>query len=86
MKQPFIRRPKAIAALTGLVLAVGLAVIPAQASVTGHYAKSASTGTIGNGAAPGGPVTHEQITARAQHWVKAGAPASCPWPGNWIRA
>ncbi|MGT2532756.1 hypothetical protein ACU4GG_41130 [Streptomyces nojiriensis] len=70
MKRPFIRRPKALAALAGLVVAVGLTVFPAQASNTPYYAKSTSTGTIGNGAAPGGPVTREQIIARAKGWVE----------------
>ncbi|MGW6704040.1 hypothetical protein ACWGDE_03950 [Streptomyces sp. NPDC054956] len=69
MKEPFIRRPKVIAALTGLALVIGLAVIPAQASNTQQYAKPYSTGTIGKGAAPGGPVTREQIIARAKDWV-----------------
>ncbi|MFJ3205797.1 hypothetical protein [Streptomyces sp. NPDC086989] len=76
MKEPFIRRPKAIAALAGLVLAVGLAVIPAQASVDNHYAKSDSTGTIGKQAAPGGPVTREQIISRAKSWVEQEVPYS----------
>ncbi|WP_445270772.1 hypothetical protein [Streptomyces sp. DSM 41634] len=76
MKQPFIRRPKAMAALTGLVVAVGLTVIPAQASSTSVYEKPSSTGTIGNGAAPGGPVTREQVIARAKDWVKEAVPYS----------
>ncbi|MFJ8164179.1 hypothetical protein ACIRBY_25080 [Streptomyces sp. NPDC096136] len=76
MKEPFIRRPKAIAALTGLLLAVGLAVIPAQASVDNHYATSDSTGTLGKQAAPGGPVTREQIISRAKSWVDQGVPYS----------
>ncbi|MGW9375420.1 hypothetical protein ACWGVR_36060 [Streptomyces xanthophaeus] len=76
MKEPFIRRPKAIAALTGLVLAVGLAVIPAQADSEGRIQRPSSTGTIGNGAAPGGPVTREQIIARAKDWVDQRVPYS----------
>ncbi|MFF3624929.1 hypothetical protein [Streptomyces sp. NPDC002467] len=76
MNRPFIRRPKALAALAGLALAVGLTVIPAQASSTPHYEKPSSTGTIGNGAAPGGPVTREQIIARAKDWVKEAVPYS----------
>lgn len=80
MKIPFIPRPGALAALAGLALAVGLAVVPAQASSTAHYAKPSSTGTIGNGAAPGGPVTREQVVARAQDWVKQQVPYS---QGRW---
>ncbi|MGR4884055.1 hypothetical protein ACIPUC_32210 [Streptomyces sp. LARHCF249] len=76
MKRPFIRRPKALAALAGLIMAVGLTVVPAQASSTSHYEKPSSTGTIGNGAAPGGPVTREQVIARAKHWVKEAVPYS----------
>ncbi|MGW6704036.1 hypothetical protein ACWGDE_03930 [Streptomyces sp. NPDC054956] len=70
MKEPFIRRPKVVAALTGLALAVGLAVIPAQADSSDQVQRPASTGTIGKGAAPGGPVTREQIIARAKDWVE----------------
>ncbi|MFD8955210.1 hypothetical protein ACFV0B_40875 [Streptomyces xanthophaeus] len=69
MKEPLIRRPKVVAALAGLVMAVGLTVMPAQADSVDRYAKPVSTGTIGNGAAPGGPVTREQVIARAKHWV-----------------
>ncbi|MFF9982369.1 NHL repeat-containing protein [Streptomyces erythrochromogenes] len=70
MNRAFIRRPKRLAAVTGLLTAVGLAVVPAQADSSPHYERPSSTGTIGRGAAPGGPVTREQIIARAQHWVK----------------
>ncbi|MEV7526176.1 hypothetical protein [Streptomyces sp. NPDC091371] len=85
MKQPFIRRPKALAALAGLALAglalaVGLTIVPAQASSTSHYEKPSSTGTIGHGAAPGGPVTREQVIARAKDWVKEEVPYS---QGRW---
>ncbi|MFE3559547.1 hypothetical protein ACFXKW_32535 [Streptomyces sp. NPDC059193] len=76
MKRPFIRRPKAMAALTGLALAVGLAVIPAQAQSTPRYERPASTGSIGKDAAPGGPVTREQVIARARHWVDETVPYS----------
>lgn len=70
MNRAFIRRPKRLAAVTGLAIAIGLAVVPAQADSSAHYERPSSTGTIGQGAAPGGPVTREQIIARAQHWVK----------------
>ncbi|MEU9148803.1 hypothetical protein [Streptomyces sp. NPDC048349] len=70
MHRPFVRRPKALAALAGLALAIGLAVIPAQAQSTPHYERPVATGSIGRGAAPGGPVTREQVIARAEHWVK----------------
>lgn len=76
MHRPFVRRPKALAALAGLALAIGLAVIPAQAQSTPHYERPMATGTIGRGAAPGGPVTREQIIARAEHWVKKQVPYS----------
>ncbi|WP_412079463.1 hypothetical protein ACLF6K_38525 (plasmid) [Streptomyces xanthophaeus] len=70
MHRPFVRRPKALAALAGLALAIGLAVIPAQAQSTPRYERPMATGSIGRGAAPGGPVTREQVIARAEHWVK----------------
>ncbi|MFG2754669.1 NlpC/P60 family protein [Streptomyces xanthophaeus] len=76
MKEPFVRRPKAIVALAGLTLAVGLAVIPAQADSSPRIQRPSSTGTIGNGAAPGGPVTREQIIARAKDWVDQRVPYS----------
>lgn len=76
VQRPFLRRPKALAALAGLAMAVGLTVIPAQAQSTPHYERPMATGTLGKGAAPGGPVTREQIIARARHWVEREVPYS----------
>ncbi|MFD5008195.1 hypothetical protein ACFWMV_35460, partial [Streptomyces mutabilis] len=76
MHRAFIRWPKRLAAATGLVLAVGLAVVPAQADSKPSTHHPSSTGTLGRGAAPGGPVTPEQVIARARHWVKQDVPYS----------
>ncbi|MEU8776612.1 hypothetical protein [Streptomyces sp. NPDC048606] len=76
MQRPFLRRPKALAALAGLAMAVGLTVIPAQAQSTPRYERPMTTGTLGKDAAPGGPVTREQIIARARHWVERAVPYS----------
>ncbi|MGW6941589.1 hypothetical protein ACWGF3_21685 [Streptomyces xanthophaeus] len=69
MNGAFIRRPKRLAVVSGLVIAVGLAVVPAQADSKPTYERPGTTGTIGQGAAPGGPVTRDQVIARAKHWV-----------------
>ncbi|MDT0615353.1 hypothetical protein [Streptomyces lancefieldiae] len=76
MHRAFIRRPKRLAAATGLALAVGLAVVPAQADSKPSTHRPSSTGTLGRGAAPGGPVTPQQVIARAQHWVEQDVPYS----------
>ncbi|MFF7483736.1 hypothetical protein ACFZBI_33920, partial [Streptomyces mutabilis] len=76
MHRAFIRWPKRLAAATGLVLAVGLAVVPAQADSKPSTHHPSSTGTLGRGAAPGGPVTPEQVIARARHWVRQDVPYS----------
>ncbi|MEU9046565.1 MULTISPECIES: hypothetical protein [unclassified Kitasatospora] len=66
--------PKRLAALAGLALVVGAAVLPAHADSKTAPQTPARTGTLGNGAAPGGQVTREQILARAQAWVRQGVP------------
>ncbi|WP_405681547.1 hypothetical protein OG239_44350 (plasmid) [Streptomyces sp. NBC_00868] len=76
MYRGFIRRPKRLAAVTGLAIAVGLAVVPAQADSRPSYESPVSTGTTGQGAAPGGPVTRDQVIARARHWVEKTVPYS----------
>ncbi|MFJ8193984.1 hypothetical protein ACIQ8D_30130, partial [Streptomyces sp. NPDC096094] len=76
MHRAFIRRPRRLAAATGLALAIGLAVVPAQADSKPSTRQPSSTGTLGRGAAPGGPVTREQIIARAQQWVEQDVPYS----------
>ncbi|MDA5283692.1 hypothetical protein [Streptomyces sp. Isolate_45] len=76
MRELLIRRPKVVAALAGLAIAVGLTVIPAQADSSTVRERPTSTGTIGHGAAPGGHVTREQIIARAKHWVDERVPYS----------
>ncbi|MEU9075901.1 hypothetical protein ACFYUY_19455 [Kitasatospora sp. NPDC004745] len=67
-------------------LAIGLAavsasavfsVMPAQAdTVVASWRTPTSTGTLGNGAAPGGTVTRSQAVARAQDWVNKAVPYS----------
>ena len=76
MHRVLTRRPKRLAAATGLALAVGLAVVPAQADSKPSTHHPSSTGTLGRGAAPGGPVTPEQVLARARHWVEQDVPYS----------
>ncbi|WP_329391614.1 hypothetical protein OG625_40395 (plasmid) [Streptomyces sp. NBC_01351] len=76
MDRVFIRRPKRLAAVSGLVIAVGLAVVPAQADSKPSYERPATTGSIGQSAAPGGLVTRDQVIARAKHWVDKAVPYS----------
>lgn len=69
--------PKRLAALTGLALIVGAAVLPAHADSTTHETTDVlprSTGAIGHGATPGGQVTRDQIMARAEDWVAKQVP------------
>ncbi|MFE1444140.1 hypothetical protein [Streptomyces sp. NPDC058739] len=79
MQRAFTRRPRRLAAAAGLAVAVVLAVVPAEAAdsrPTSSAGVPSSTGSLGQGAAPGGPVTREQVIARARHWVKEAVPYS----------
>ncbi|MFJ8623689.1 ricin-type beta-trefoil lectin domain protein [Kitasatospora sp. NPDC093550] len=64
------RRGTALAGLAALALVTGLAVLPAQADSSPKLQRPATTGALGQGAAPGGPVTRDQVIARARHWVE----------------
>ncbi|MER5642658.1 hypothetical protein ABT095_37695 [Kitasatospora sp. NPDC002227] len=60
----------------GLASAV-LVAVPAHAdTVVSNGESVTSTGTLGNGAAPGGPVTRSQALQRAQDWVNNAVPYS----------
>ncbi|RKT09230.1 ricin-type beta-trefoil lectin protein [Streptomyces sp. 1114.5] len=63
-------RPWHGAAIAVLALAAGLSVLPAHADSSDHSQWPTSTGTLGKGAAPGGPVTRDQVLARARHWAE----------------
>ncbi|MFF2630913.1 hypothetical protein ACFVUN_34760 [Kitasatospora griseola] len=66
----------AVLASTGLACAV-LAALPAHAdTVVSSYQSVTSTGTLGNGAAPGGTVSRSQALQRAQDWVNNAVPYS----------
>ncbi|MEU2628374.1 hypothetical protein [Kitasatospora sp. NPDC007106] len=76
-----VRKRTAVAAVA-TVLSAGLAsaalvVLPAHAdTVVSGYQSVTSTGTLGGGAAPGGPVTRSQAIQRAQDWVNNLVPYS----------
>jgi hypothetical protein len=74
--RPFTNWPKALAAAAGLAVAVSLAVGPAQAESRPSSQSPTTTGRLGQGAAPGGPVTRDQVIARAKDWVKQRVPYS----------
>lgn len=76
MNGNFIRRPKCLAVVSGLVMAVGLAVVPAQADSKPDNRPPSTTGTLGRTATPGAPVTRDQVIARAKHWVEEAVPYS----------
>ncbi|MFD8787881.1 hypothetical protein [Kitasatospora sp. NPDC059599] len=77
MRHALPRRPKRLAALAGLALVVGAAVLPAHADTSTHETTDVlprSTGAIGHGAVPGGQVTRDQIMDRATDWVAKQVP------------
>ncbi|MEU6971953.1 hypothetical protein AB0A71_30310 [Kitasatospora aureofaciens] len=76
MSRRAVSRSLAVALAAASASAV-LTVLPAHADtlVTG-WARASATGTIGNGAAPGGPVTRSQAVARATDWVNKAVPYS----------
>ncbi|MGW4894757.1 hypothetical protein ACWEQL_21180 [Kitasatospora sp. NPDC004240] len=63
-------RPWRGASLAALALAAGLTVFPAHADSSPTPQRPTGTGTLGKGAAPGGPVTRDQVLARARHWAE----------------
>ncbi|MFE2721611.1 hypothetical protein [Kitasatospora sp. NPDC059327] len=76
MSRRTVTRGLAIA-LAAVSASAVLSVLPAQAdTLVTSWARAAGTGTLGNGAAPGGTVTRGQAVARAQDWVNKAVPYS----------
>ncbi|MET9618199.1 hypothetical protein [Kitasatospora indigofera] len=70
-------RTAVVGALVAATAVSGLMAVPAHAdTVVSSYQSVTSTGSLGNGAAPGGTVTRHQVIQRAQDWVDNNVPYS----------
>ncbi|MFJ2575311.1 hypothetical protein [Kitasatospora aureofaciens] len=76
MSRHAVSRSLAVA-LAAVSASAVLSVLPAHAdTVVAGWRTPTTTGSIGNGAAPGGPVTRDQAVARARDWVNKAVPYS----------
>ncbi|MFJ4185357.1 hypothetical protein [Kitasatospora sp. NPDC089509] len=76
MSRRAVSRTLAVALAAASASAV-LTVMPAQAdTLVSSWARASSTGSLGNGAAPGGAVSRDQAVARARDWVNKAVPYS----------